>query len=344
MPIVLHPQVAKLNQLPQVAQRSEEWFMSRKMRVTASEICSVLGVNPYKSRNVYWKEKLSVLRNEPEKERTTSWISEWGVRYEPIVQNIIRENYRRKLGVSVKQDPTEVLYEYGMINHPLHSFLGASPDGILADGTMVEIKCPPTRQIEEHEIVPYYYSQMQLQLECCELSSLDFIECKFYEYNSFASFSRDSQPDNRLESIEGKQKGIILQRGKEYTYYDPHNDVLTEWQKKLGAGPFDSPAIGCKYFFWKIECMSTKRVTKNQEYIAKMIEETKVFWQSVYEASLVPSILACTLPPPKSFYFENFVADDLFIVYRKKGDMQEETEVITDDQRGPKRARCAFKL
>jgi putative phage-type endonuclease len=357
--IKIHPQVERLNRLPQVVQRSEEWFLSRKMRVTASEICCVMGINPYKSRNVYWKEKLSVMRNEPEKERvSSSWISEWGVRYEPIVQEIVRQNYRTKIGVSYEDDPSEVLFEYGMIKHPEISFLGASPDGILADGTMVEIKCPPTRQIEKDEVVPYYYSQLQLQLECCQLEALDFVECKFYEYRSLASFKTDSAATGNLfESLEGNKKGVLLQRGKEYIYYRPEDkESLDEWCERHGGGPLTCPAIGCRYYMWKIEFMVTKRITRNKDYITRMLQETRIFWDSIVVASQDTQMCVCPLPPPNTIYFENFVADNLYIIYKKKTDTHTDADVDTrthtntnaetqeNDQRPNKKMRSAFKL
>lgn len=63
--------------------------------------------------------------------------------------------YERRNGVSIK--------EFGLIAHPTVPFLGASPDGIVQNssnplvpkGTMLEIKCPPTRVIDG--VVPEHY-------------------------------------------------------------------------------------------------------------------------------------------------------------------------------------------
>lgn len=398
----IHPQVKYLNQLPRVAQRSEEWFLSRKMRITASEICSVLGVNPYKSRNLFWREKLSILKNEPEKERVSSWISEWGVRYEPIVQNMIKEDHKERLKKKVfecfeakqsKESNTtllaeeevkknqmlmeidsksdEILFEYGMVCHPVIPFLGASPDGILYDGTMVEIKCPPTRKIEPFEVVPYYYSQMQLQMECCQLDRVDFVECKFYEYQNLESFKRDSfSQDNPLLSIEGKTKGVVILKDKEYLYFDAKlerqekkkvSTLLYEWIEKhvpqmhkynlSQKEKYSLPPPGAtRLFFWRLDIFSTKIIRRNQEYINNMIQESTIFWQSLLDAKSVsrnPALVetnvdnrnefleklpqteedadVCPLPRPKSFLFENFVFDDVLVIYKKKKDISENT-------------------
>lgn len=323
MEFVLHPQVKFLNSLPQVAQRSAEWFLSRKMRITASEIGSVLGVNPYKSRNVFWKEKLASLRNEPEKERESSWISEWGVRYEPIVQDIIRQRFAKMSFAH------ETLYEYGMICHPTVPFLGASPDGILFDGTMVEIKCPPTRQIEPCEVVPYYYSQMQLQMECCQLDKVEFIECKFYEYNSLQTFLQDSESkDSIFKSLSSELKGVVAYNTveKKYIYYSENTTESSEQStKKIRISKLETlnqwieeNKNGCRFYYWKLELFSSKMIYRNPEYIKNMIHETSIFWNSLLEAKGQSGPLECNLPKPKSFLFENFMFENVFVVYKKK--------------------------
>jgi putative phage-type endonuclease len=323
----IHPQVQFLNNLPQVAQRSAEWFNSRKMRITASEIGCVLGVNPYKSRNVFWKEKLSVLKNEPEKERESSWISEWGVRYEPIVQNIIRQRFQKS-----NYNLQETLFEYGMICHPTIPFLGASPDGILFDGTMIEIKCPPTRQIEENEVVPYYYSQMQLQMECCQLDKVEFIECKIFEYRTFELFLLDSiDQQDIFTSINQELKGVVAYNSNENKYYyfnDSETINISCWspEKKIRISKIEmlnqwmhqyQTNLSCKLFYWKLELFSSKMIYRNTEYINNMIQETSKFWDSLLEAK-EKNILECPLPKPKSFLFENFIYKDIFVTYKKK--------------------------
>ena len=85
--------------------------------------------------------------------------------------------------------------EFGLIGHPKYSFLGASPDRICNHykldgihkskyvGRMLEIKCPLVRKIKMSgpivdNICPiYYWIQVQLQLECCDLEECDFWQC-----------------------------------------------------------------------------------------------------------------------------------------------------------------------
>ena len=44
-------QINSLLELPQHEQRSEAWFNQRKNKLTSSDAASVLGINPYQTRN-----------------------------------------------------------------------------------------------------------------------------------------------------------------------------------------------------------------------------------------------------------------------------------------------------
>lgn len=65
--------------------------------------------------------------------------------------------------------------------------MGASPDGVINNNRLIEIKCPITRNVEKQsaknkitDICPdYYYEQIQAQLECCDMDICDFFQCKF---------------------------------------------------------------------------------------------------------------------------------------------------------------------
>ena len=57
-------------------------------------------------------------------------------------------------------------FDAGLLRHPIHDFLGGSPDGLLssADGTqfaLLEIKCPYRKTIVD-EISGYYFPQIRV--------------------------------------------------------------------------------------------------------------------------------------------------------------------------------------
>ena len=106
--------------------------------------------------------------------------------------------YQYRMNVTVE--------EFGLMIHPKYSFLGASPDGIVNHyklngkhktkyvGRMLEIKCPKVRKIKmdgpiKNHICPiYYWDQVQLQLECCDLEECDFWQCKISLYKTRQEF------------------------------------------------------------------------------------------------------------------------------------------------------------
>jgi hypothetical protein len=97
--------------------------------------------------------------------------------------------------------------DFGCIQHPEHSFIGASPDGINTDpsnkeryGRMVEIKNIVNREITG---VPKeeYWDQTQVQMETCGLEECDFVETRFKEYTNEEEFYKDETRD---------YKGVIL--------------------------------------------------------------------------------------------------------------------------------------
>ena len=65
-------------------------------------------------------------------------------------------------------------------------------------GRMLEIKCPYSRKIKtkgkiDNGICPHYYwTQVQQQLECADLESCDFWQCKLFEYNNRMEWLNDT--------------------------------------------------------------------------------------------------------------------------------------------------------
>jgi putative phage-type endonuclease len=66
----------------------------------------------------------------------------------------------------------------GLLTHPQYRWLGASPDGVLLDGRLVEIKVPKSRPVKPgNPIPPYYWIQTQIQMAVCGAN-----ECIYYEF------------------------------------------------------------------------------------------------------------------------------------------------------------------
>jgi hypothetical protein len=69
--------------------------------------------------------------------------------------------------------------EVGFIDHPTIAMTGASPDGLVGDDGMLEIKCPLTATHLDTllgGVVPAkYFSQMQWQMACAGRQWCDFV-------------------------------------------------------------------------------------------------------------------------------------------------------------------------
>ena len=153
--------------------------------------------------------------------------------------------------------------EFGALPSEKYPFLGASPDGICSKytldnkfssklGTMLEIKCPVTRNIQPTgniigDICPYYYyCQIQQQLECCDLNICDFWQCKIIEYDSRDEYLKDDCLDciinhividndiQKLENINVKKnlkKGIMLEFYPK-NFKEEFDGDKSEWKSK----------------------------------------------------------------------------------------------------------------
>lgn len=151
----MHPKVAKLLEANYDDQRSPEWFALRGNMLTASDVASAIGLNFFKSPDALIIEKCGF------KKFNGNHNTERGIRLEPIV----RDMYDKQTGSKT--------HEIGLLVHPVHKWLGGSPDGVTEDGVLVEIKCP--NKIS-NKVPDYYMPQVQLLLEIMDLEEADFIQ------------------------------------------------------------------------------------------------------------------------------------------------------------------------
>ena len=139
-----------------------EWQEDRRKRLTASNLAAVLGKNPYESPVRCYR----ILTGQVTKVVSQFMVSH-GNRYEFEAACV----YSQLTGLDVIATNT------GVVEHPRYDWLGATPDFVTFDGILVEIKSPRTRKIT-HDVLRYYYPQLQLQLHCCELDVLHYVQYK----------------------------------------------------------------------------------------------------------------------------------------------------------------------
>jgi putative phage-type endonuclease len=92
---------------------------------------------------------------------------QWGTDQEPNA----REEYEIRYGVEVEL--------VGYVAHPEMDYAGASPDGLVGDDGLIEIKCPATathiETILGGKVPRKYLLQMQWQMSCTDRQWCDFV-------------------------------------------------------------------------------------------------------------------------------------------------------------------------
>ena len=148
-------------------QGSPEWLAERAGKVTASMVSAVLakpetaGFRDYQAQLV-----AEILTGKPQGSDYTNAAMQFGTEMEPLA----RSAYEAETGFSVD--------EVGFCQHPTINRAGASPDGLVGNSGLVEIKCP---KVATHlayliaGVVPVgYKNQMMWQMACSGRDWCDF--------------------------------------------------------------------------------------------------------------------------------------------------------------------------
>jgi putative phage-type endonuclease len=156
-------------------QQTEQWFTDRLGKVTASRLADVLAKTKtgYSASRANYMTQLVLERiTKTRAESYSNAAMEWGVTQEPFA----RAAYEAHTGQMVE--------EVGFIPHPTIEAAGASPDGLVGDDGMVEIKCPSSSTALEcwlihaqggNPVDAKYYAQMQFQMRCADRSWCDYV-------------------------------------------------------------------------------------------------------------------------------------------------------------------------
>lgn len=151
-------------------QRTTEWFQARLGKVTASRVADVIAKTKtgYSASRENYMAQLVVERlTNTQAESFTNAAMEWGVANEKFA----RAAYELKMGVMVD--------ETGLVDHPTIPMAGASPDGLVGEDGLVEIKCPNTAThidtLLTQTVPAKYITQMQFQMACTGRQWCDFV-------------------------------------------------------------------------------------------------------------------------------------------------------------------------
>lgn len=153
-----------------IEQGSEEWFQIRCGRVTASRIADLMA-----KTKTGWGAARANYKAQLLTERLTGEVApsfsnsamQWGTETEPQA----RDAYQFLT--------MDTVVETGFVIHPDIEDAGASPDGLIGERGLIEIKCPNTathiETLKSEKIADKYVKQMQWQMACTGRAWCDFM-------------------------------------------------------------------------------------------------------------------------------------------------------------------------
>ena len=153
-----------------IEQRTDAWFEARIGKVTASRVADLLAKTKSgysTSRDNYMAQLVCERLTKQKAESFTNAAMQHGVDTEPLA----RLSYEVANNVLVD--------EVGFVPHPSIIMAGASPDGLVNDDGLIEIKCPNTATHIEtlltQSVPTKYFTQMQFQMACTGREWCDFV-------------------------------------------------------------------------------------------------------------------------------------------------------------------------
>lgn len=246
-------------------QRTDAWHAKRGEMLTASEIYKALADStPAQKHEII----MSKLTPRPKYEGSGPRALAWGTRFEPIAKNIY---------CKLSSEPIEIV-DTTCVPHPVVSFLGASPDGIVVAqntespryGHLVEFKCPISRVFTDETPVPTgYYHQMQLQMECTGLKTCEYIEFQFKNV-SFPEWMDSKAEYKGFFAVTDDDMNV------RYHELDDPRDPRVWRQEVLQDGDW-----GISY--WSLEKWRMKIVEHDPEWLSKNLESMTGVWNTVLE-------------------------------------------------------------
>lgn len=201
-----------------IPQRTDAWFEARLGKLTASRTADALDRLKSGKPSARRIQLVDLLVTE----RLTRMVQptfltramEWGVEQEGFAKLAYETRNQR------------LVEDTGLVDHPSIPWFGASPDGLVGDDGLLEIKCPNSsthlRWLREDVVPEEHIPQMMSQLACTGREWVDFIsfDPRFpYEFQIFTR--RFHRPDTmgafeaevreflgEVQALEDKLRGL----------------------------------------------------------------------------------------------------------------------------------------
>lgn len=149
----------------ELQQGSDDWFESRIGRITASNVGAILGLSPFRTHADVMRSMVREWNG-----ALSEFIGNVATEYGVINEHLARHDYQLATG--------NIVESTGF--HTYENWLGASPDGLIGDDGLVEIKCPYSLrnggEFKDLDKQEHYYAQIQIQLFVTGRKWCDFIQ------------------------------------------------------------------------------------------------------------------------------------------------------------------------
>jgi putative phage-type endonuclease len=250
-------------------QRTQAWHLKRGEMLTASEIHKALAdATPALKHEII----MSKLVPRPRTEGAGPRALVWGTRLEHVAKEVY----------CILHGGIDIV-DTSCIPHPQHSFLGASPDGIIVTkdpedfryGKLVEFKCPISREFSQDSPIPTaYYHQMQLQLECTGLDECEYVEMGFKD----VSYSMWMDSKVEYKSFYAVHEDDIQ------LMYKPISDLrdVATWRKEV----LGEDAHKWNLVFWTLNKTRQTTVPRDPVWLSTNLESFQEVWKQVQEHRL----------------------------------------------------------
>lgn len=180
-----------------ITQGTPEWFALRCGKASASRFKDCLSKGS--TRETYLYKLLAEIRTGIPQDSYSNAAMEWGVENEPFARN----NYELETGNVVK--------EVGFVE--VNPYLGCSPDGMVGDDGLIEIKCPNSsthaKYMVKGKMPAEYVAQVQGQLWVTERQWCDFVSFDPRDTGRPFWMLRVERDEKKIEEIkQGVEKFI----------------------------------------------------------------------------------------------------------------------------------------
>ena len=195
-------------------QRTEEWFAARLGKVTASKMNDVLAKIKSGEAAMRKNYKMQLATERLTGKQTDFYMNQ------AMQDGIDREDTARQIYEIVRDIKVE---QVGFIDHPVIEMAGASPDGLLPDNGILEIKCTiettHTTNLLERVLPSRYQAQVQWQMACCNAN-----------YANFVSYNPNFEPKLQLiyVEVERDEDYIAMLEEEVNTFITEVDDIVNQ--------------------------------------------------------------------------------------------------------------------